>query len=114
MKNLNPIREKTIWQGIKQNHLLMMAICCLVPLVLFVGILSFFKAGNYYWIWLIILLCPLTHIFMMRGQKHTELFQCPECGLEYKEKEWAEKCETWCKKYKSCNLEITKHAVRKQ
>jgi hypothetical protein len=38
-------------------------------------------------------------------------FICEECKLKYKDKEWAEKCESWCKKYKSCNLEITKHAV---
>ncbi|MEM1574500.1 MAG: hypothetical protein QW755_00220 [Nitrososphaerota archaeon] len=35
---------------------------------------------------------------------------CEECKLKYKEKIWAEKCEEWCRKYKSCNLEITKHA----
>lgn len=42
-----------------------------------------------------------------------ELYQCEECGLKYAEKEWAEKCESWCKKYKSCNLEIIEHAIRK-
>ncbi len=42
-----------------------------------------------------------------------KLYKCPECGLEYKEKEWAEKCEQWCKEHKSCNLEITKHAVKR-
>lgn len=42
------------------------------------------------------------------------LYQCPECGLYYKEKEWAEKCEAWCRKYKSCNLEIIKHAIDKK
>ncbi|MDO8601182.1 MAG: hypothetical protein Q7R46_00710 [bacterium] len=41
------------------------------------------------------------------------LYQCQECGFEYKEKEWAEKCEAWCKNTKSCNLEIIKHAVDK-
>ena len=43
---------------------------------------------------------------------HEELYRCPECGFQYREKEWAEKCEKWCKEHKSCNLEITKHAVR--
>ena len=38
-------------------------------------------------------------------------YQCAECGFIYKEKEWAEKCEAWCKENKSCNLEITEHAV---
>ncbi len=43
-----------------------------------------------------------------------KLYQCRECGFEYKKKEWAEKCQNWCKENKSCNLEITKYAVRKQ
>lgn len=37
--------------------------------------------------------------------------QCPECGLFYEEKKWANKCQAWCKEHKSCNLEITSHAV---
>lgn len=39
-------------------------------------------------------------------------YQCSECGFNYKEKEWAEKCEAWCKEHKSCNLEIIEHAVK--
>ena len=39
-------------------------------------------------------------------------YQCPECGLKYKEREWAEKCEAWCEEHKSCNLEITAHAEK--
>lgn len=42
------------------------------------------------------------------------LYRCPECGLEYKEKEWAEECERWCKQHKSCNAEIIKHAVERR
>jgi len=37
-----------------------------------------------------------------------KLYQCPECGLHYTSKAVAKKCEAWCSKYKSCNLEITK------
>lgn len=117
--------SKGIWQKIKQNHLLLMIICCLVPLVLIIGLLSFFKERADSWIWLIFLLCPLMHIFMMRGHKHDKSckhetddennsYKCPECRLLYKEKEWAQKCQAWCLKYKSCNLEITKHAIKKQ
>lgn len=40
------------------------------------------------------------------------LYQCEECGLKYAEKEVAEKCQTWCKEYQSCNIEIIKHAVK--
>jgi len=39
------------------------------------------------------------------------LFQCEECKLHYQEKNWAEKCEAWCKQHNSCNLKITKHSI---
>ncbi|MCH8049067.1 hypothetical protein IIC44_03145 [Patescibacteria group bacterium] len=42
---------------------------------------------------------------------NNELYQCEECGFKYKEKEWAEKCQEWCKEHNSCNLEIIEHAV---
>lgn len=38
--------------------------------------------------------------------------QCEECGLQYENRELAEKCETWCKEHKSCNIEITEHAIK--
>ncbi len=36
---------------------------------------------------------------------------CEECGFGYEQKEWAEKCQQWCKEHQSCNLEITKHGA---
>ncbi len=39
-----------------------------------------------------------------------ELYQCEECSFHYQDKAIAEKCEEWCKEYKSCNIEITSHA----
>jgi len=39
------------------------------------------------------------------------LYVCEECGFAYEQKEWAEKCQRWCKQHQSCNLEITQHAV---
>lgn len=41
-----------------------------------------------------------------------ELYQCEECGLKYADRKWAEKCEVWCKKYKSCNLDIIDSAIK--
>lgn len=38
-------------------------------------------------------------------------YTCPECDFAYEDKETAAKCEKWCKKYHSCNMEITKYAV---
>lgn len=43
-------------------------------------------------------------------QENKTLYQCEECGFHYEDREWAEKCETWCREHHSCNLEITSHA----
>ena len=40
------------------------------------------------------------------------LYQCEECGFLYLGKEWALKCERWCKENHSCSLEITKHTIK--
>jgi len=39
-----------------------------------------------------------------------DLYQCEECGFHYEDREWAEKCEAWCREHKSCHIEITAHA----
>lgn len=43
------------------------------------------------------------------GKKY---FQCEICKFYYKTRELAQKCEDFCNKYKSCSIEITKHAVK--
>jgi len=57
---------KAIFAKIKQNHLLAMVLCCAIPIV---GILALSAAGvlGSWAYFLMILLCPLGHIFMMRG-----------------------------------------------
>ena len=42
-----------------------------------------------------------------------KLYQCPECGLRYKDKKTATQCEAWCKEHKSCSLEITELSVER-
>ena len=39
------------------------------------------------------------------------LYTCEECGFYYETEDWAQKCEAFCKKNRSCSMEITKHAV---
>ena len=61
----------TLYQKIKQNHFLAMVLCCAIPLI---GILALSSLGvlgswGYY---ALLLLCPLGHIFMMRGM-HSDL-----------------------------------------
>ncbi len=41
-------------------------------------------------------------------------YMCKECGLEYGEEEWADKCEKFCKENNACSVEITKHALNKE
>ena len=49
-----------------------------------------------------------------RGKDQQEVYQCPECGLHYRDKKHAEKCEVWCKEHHSCNLDITAHSIENE
>jgi hypothetical protein len=40
-----------------------------------------------------------------------ELFECPECGLHYRDEKNAKECEEFCKANKACSIEITKNSV---
>ena len=41
-----------------------------------------------------------------------KVYQCEECEFLYEDKDWADKCEEWCRENHSCNMEIIKHAVK--
>ena len=45
-------------------------------------------------------------------KNNKKYYICEECSFAYNDKKWAQKCQNWCKKYNSCNIEITKHAVK--
>ena len=40
------------------------------------------------------------------------LFVCGLCGLKYADRKTAEECEAWDKEHDSCNLDISKKAVK--
>lgn len=46
--------------------------------------------------------------------KDNQHYVCELCKFKYKDKSWAEKCQNWCEIHKSCNLEITKHAIKEE
>lgn len=48
----------------------------------------------------------------MEVKQGKTLFTCKECDLAYSEKKWALACEEFCRKNKSCSLEITRHAAK--
>ena len=57
------------------------------------------------------------HLYRNGGEismvrKIRNLWQCPECGMLFKEEKWAKKCEAWCREHHTCHIEITRHAVR--
>lgn len=104
-------------------NFLKMLKCCLNPKVIagvlvVIALVYFFAPQLVQYSWLLIaLVCPLSMVLMMammNRKEHTDekLFVCPECGFSYRDVEWAKKCAAWCREHKSCNLEITEHAVK--
>jgi len=61
---------KELFKKIKENHRLMMILCCGIPLVI-AGIL-FYLGFKKYAIFAVMLLCPILHYFMMKDmhKKH--------------------------------------------
>lgn len=45
---------------------------------------------------------------------NVELFQCPVCGLHYRDDETAKQCEKFCRDNGACSMEIAKLAVEYQ
>ncbi len=46
------------------------------------------------------------------NQKNHIVHTCSECKMKYHDEATAKKCEDWCRKNKSCNLDIIKFAVK--
>ena len=46
--------------------------------------------------------------------KGKECYRCEECLLYYDNEKMAKKCEEWGKNYSSCNLNITKYAMKQK
>ena len=72
---------KWIVTKIRQNHFLAMALCCAIPIVGILALSAFGVLGSWAYL-LVILICPLGHIFMMRGMhsnsKDAELISVPD------------------------------------
>ena len=57
---------KSTFRKIKQNHLLAMILCCAIPLVAIYVLWSMGVVGSWGY-YALLLLCPLGHLFLMRG-----------------------------------------------
>jgi len=49
---------------------------------------------------------------MVKEDKKHKCYFCEECEMAYVDKKKACECEEHCRKYKSCNLEIIKFAMK--
>ena len=38
-------------------------------------------------------------------------YVCDRCGFAYGEKAYAKRCQSWCRKHRSCSLDIIRHAL---
>ena len=45
------------------------------------------------------------------SHKDKTYFMCEACDMYYASKDLAQQCEDWCNEKKSCNMEITRHAI---
>lgn len=43
-----------------------------------------------------------------------QTFQCPECGLHYRDQAIAKACEEFCRANHACDPEITKHSIERE
>ena len=57
---------KKLFQIMRQNHLMSMILCCAIPLIL-LAVLSFGESLGSWGYFVLFLLCPLLHVFMMKG-----------------------------------------------
>ena len=53
-------------EKLKHNHMLLMALACIVPMVILFLAIQYLGLSRSYLYWFLLLLCPLMHLFMMK------------------------------------------------
>lgn len=64
--NLKNEGKANIAEQIKNNTVLMLIICCGMPLIVLLAAIYFFGLNRTYLLWFMLLLCPLMHYLMMK------------------------------------------------
>lgn len=67
---------------IKDNHTLMMILGCVAPMALLAAIFVFNVPLGTVGLFLVMLACPLMHVFMMKGMGHGEQHKGTSCHDE--------------------------------
>ncbi len=57
--------------AMNKNHGFLMFLCCAIPIIILIAV-SFFGLSQQYIYWLVILLCPLMHYFMMNNMHNKD------------------------------------------
>lgn len=57
----------TVIEKLKENHALVMVVCCLVPIAVVYAGVTYLGWSRNILLWGMLLLCPLSHILLMRG-----------------------------------------------
>lgn len=89
-------------------------------ILLYVGRYVFASTWGAWWIWIpgaLLIIGAVVYnkrLFRKTAPTSKNMYTCPECGFRYKEKQWADRCESWCKERHSCNLDIIKFAEPEQ
>jgi len=50
----------------------MMVICCVAPIIVVLAAVYFFGLSKIYLFWTVALICPITHLFMMKSMHKGE------------------------------------------
>ena len=58
---------ENVFEKLKKNHALMMVVCCLVPIAVVYAGVTYLGWSRNILLWGMLLLCPLSHILLMRG-----------------------------------------------
>ena len=56
----------SLWNQIRQNHMLLMVICCALPIIGIYAAVYLFGISKNYIFWVFLIMCPLMHYFMMK------------------------------------------------
>ena len=78
---------KRLIDKIKKNHALAMILCCGIPIVGIMALSSLGLLGSWGY-YALFLLCPLGHIFMMRGMHTNSEENMTTRQIEYKNDEF--------------------------
>jgi len=70
---------KKLMGKLRHNHALMMILCCGLPLVILLVAVSYFGVSRSYLFWGILLLCPISHYFMMKHRHNNKQGDDQKC-----------------------------------